>query len=242
MSYYYFGHWLVALVGRLAGQTPEVAYTLGQAAWYGLLALGCFGLGANLVRLQAPSARPRRAIAAGVLATVTVALAGNLQGTLDVLQRAGLRLQALSSGRGQHNFAPPSDHWWWWRSSRVLADRAPDGTHVEVIDEFPAFSYVLGDDHSHVLAQPFVLLALALALNRYLARGRPRAVEGGAAGRGVWRRSRSRTRPTSRRSLCWSWPRRGPPRVARAAAPGSPRWRRPSPSWWERRCCSRPSS
>jgi YYY domain-containing protein len=177
VSYYYFGHWLVAVLGRLAAQPPEIAYTLGQAAWYGLLALGCFGFGANLARLRAPSGRLRGAIAAGLLATVAVALAGNLQGTLDVAQRAGLDLRALAAGRAKHNFDPPSDQWWWWRSSRVLADQAPDGAHVEVIDEFPAFSYVLGDDHPHVLAQPFMLLALALALNRYLSRGRPGAVE-----------------------------------------------------------------
>jgi YYY domain-containing protein len=33
------------------------------------------------------------------------------------------------------------------------------------IDEFPFFSFLLGDNHPHVLALPFVLLAIALALN-----------------------------------------------------------------------------
>jgi YYY domain-containing protein len=177
VSYYYFGHWLVALLGRLAALPPEAAYTLGQATWYGLLALGCFGLVSNLVRVHAPAVRPRRAVAAGVLGAASVALAGNLQGLLDVAQRAGVSLEALASGRARHNFSPPSEHWWWWRSSRVLADVGPDGAHLEVIDEVPAFSYVLGDDHPHVLAQPFVALALALALNRFLARGRPGATE-----------------------------------------------------------------
>lgn len=177
VGYYYFGHWLVALLGRLAGQPPEIAYNLGQAAWYGLLALGCFGVVANLARLGRSPASDRRPIAAGMLAVLAIALAGNLQGTLDLVQRSGVSFHALAAGRALHNFEPATDHWWWWRSSRVLEDLAPDGAHVEVIDEFPAFSYVLGDDHPHVLAQPFVLLALALALNRYLARGRPRAVE-----------------------------------------------------------------
>ncbi len=177
IGYYYFGHWLLALLGRLAGQPPEVAYTLGQAAWYGLLALGCFGIGANLVRLARPARGWGGPIAAGALAAAAVALAGNLQGTLDLLQRAGLRFGALAAGRAAHNLAPPSDTWWWWRSSRVLEDLSPAGAHVEVIDEVPAFSYVLGDAHAHVLAQPFVLLALALALNRYLSRARPGPVE-----------------------------------------------------------------
>jgi YYY domain-containing protein len=176
VGYYYFGHWLVALVGRLAGQPPETAYTVGQAAWYGMLALGSFALVANLLRLD-PTARPRRAMAGGLLAIVIVVLAGNLQGTLDTLQRAGLDLSSLAAGHVRHNFTPPSEQWWWWRSSRVLMDHAADGTPLEVIDEVPAFSYVLGDLHPHLLAQPFVLVALGLCLARFLGSARPRAVE-----------------------------------------------------------------
>jgi len=78
---------------------------------------------------------------------------------------------------------------WWWRASRVLSDYnmtasvqqavpglpfssylKPSATQGpnEVIDEFPFFSFYLGDLHPHVLAIPFVLLAIALALNQYL--------------------------------------------------------------------------
>jgi YYY domain-containing protein len=177
VGYYYLGHFFMSLLGRLAHQPPEIAYTLGQAAWLALLAAGCHGLAANLFRLARPLSRARGAVAAGLLGAATVALAGNLQGTLDAAQHAGIRFGALASGRVERNLGPPSDHWWWWRSARVLGDLAPDGAHLEVIDEVPAFSYVLGDNHPHVLAQPFVILALALALNRYLAGGRPRRAE-----------------------------------------------------------------
>ena len=37
-----------------------------------------------------------------------------------------------------------------------------------MIDEFPFFSFLLGDVHPHVLALPFVVLAIALALNQLL--------------------------------------------------------------------------
>jgi YYY domain-containing protein len=63
--------------------------------------------------------------------------------------------------------------WFWWRASRILHDYDLRGfdlqkNFTEIIDEFPFFSYLLGDLHPHVLAMPFGLLAVALALNLYL--------------------------------------------------------------------------
>jgi YYY domain-containing protein len=77
--------------------------------------------------------------------------------------------------------------WWWWRASRVVIDYSfpvqseEIGADVpvyngspaytrEMIDEFPFFSFLLADLHPHVLVMPFSLLAIALALNVYLAR------------------------------------------------------------------------
>lgn len=166
LSYYYLGHWLLAALGRLAGQPPELSYTLGQACWLALLALGCFAVARALALVDG---RPERgACAAGLLAAVAVAFAGNPQGTADFVRHAGVDLSGLAAGRAAHNFARPSQPW-WWQASRVIDDVAPDGAHLEVIDEFPAFSYVLGDDHAHVLAQPLVVLAAALALQLLLA-------------------------------------------------------------------------
>jgi YYY domain-containing protein len=57
---------------------------------------------------------------------------------------------------------------WWWRSSRLLQDYDMRFDPLEVIDEFPFFSFLLGDLHPHVLAIPFTLLAIAVALNLFL--------------------------------------------------------------------------
>ena len=62
----------------------------------------------------------------------------------------------------------PDRYLWWWRSSRVIQDYDMVGGFREVIDEFPFFSFLLGDLHPHVLALPFSLLAIAVALNLYL--------------------------------------------------------------------------
>lgn len=65
------------------------------------------------------------------------------------------------------------DYWWWFRSARALSDRGLNGVHNEVIDEFPAFSFILADNHPHVLSLPFAALAIALMLNVVMTGRRP---------------------------------------------------------------------
>lgn len=79
-------------------------------------------------------------------------------------------------------FSDPSNwsYWWWFRASRVLTDYRLDGTvaeHAQPIDEFPAFSFLLGDNHPHVLALPFAVLALGLSLNLLLTWRNPNRYE-----------------------------------------------------------------
>lgn len=52
----------------------------------------------------------------------------------------------------------------WFFGARVLHDRNLTGQEVEAIDEMPAFSFLLGDMHPHVLSLPFGVLAIGLAL------------------------------------------------------------------------------
>ena len=71
----------------------------------------------------------------------------------------------------QRPLPPPPDRFrWdtggnWFFAARVVHDRDLLGSEREAIDENPAFSFVLGDMHPHVLALPFVVLATALALD-----------------------------------------------------------------------------
>ncbi|HID61929.1 MAG TPA: hypothetical protein EYP49_04190, partial [Anaerolineae bacterium] len=114
----------------------------------------------------------------GVLGAVLVAVIGNLEGFLEVLHARGigpagfwrwLDLKDLG-GPPTTNTWLPTRYLWWWRASRIIHDRDLLGNDMEVIDEFPFFSFLLGDMHPHVLALPFVLLALSLAFNWLLSR------------------------------------------------------------------------
>ncbi len=66
----------------------------------------------------------------------------------------------------------------WWNPSRAVHSSA---NGYQNITEFPAFSFLLADLHAHVLALPFTVLALGVALNLLLARGRGLAAFGPSA-------------------------------------------------------------
>ncbi|NDJ86595.1 MAG: hypothetical protein GYB66_11965 [Chloroflexi bacterium] len=62
--------------------------------------------------------------------------------------------------------------WWWFRYSRVIRDRDLAGQHAEPtpIAEVPSFSFILTDNHPHVLGLPFTLLMIGLAIGLALRR------------------------------------------------------------------------
>jgi len=124
-------------------------------------------------------------------------LVSNLEGFLEVLHQRGIfwpsaqpsdlrPFDKLRAGSSTFNFWTwldikdlsllpaqplgwiPDRYLWWWRASRVLQDYDLAGVWHEIIDQFPFFSYLLGDLHPHVLAMPFGLLAIAAALNLFL--------------------------------------------------------------------------
>ena len=186
ISYYYFGYVLMAMLTRLSGLVSTVAFNLYIPTLFGLTLTAAFGLGANLVYLHhrpvlplnSEVARPAllgsAPLGTGLLAALFVGILSNLEGLLEVLHKAALLpagFWAWLDIRDLRTLPLEAGGWipdrfmWWWRASRVLTDYSLGGQEQEVIDEFPFFSFLLGDVHPHVLALPFVLLVVALALN-----------------------------------------------------------------------------
>jgi uncharacterized membrane protein len=151
-------------------------------------------------RRRAPSARAGSSAALhALLGPFFLLIVSNLEGFLHSLHNRGVFWSQSSTGGMTSAFwtwldmkelsQPPSlplswvptQFWWWWRASRVVQDYDLAGNWKEVIDEFPFFSYLLGDLHPHVLAMPFAILAIGLALNLFL---------GGGKGRLTWFRQR----------------------------------------------------
>jgi len=184
ISYYYFGYLMMAMLTKLSGVASAVAFNLGITLLFALTVTGAYGLVYNLIegRGDNEATRQRGKLVTSLpryfvplLGPLFVAIVGNLEGVFEVLYSKGLGSarfwswldikELVSNGRVTGRWFDLGSGWWWWRASRVIHDKDLLGNSVEVIDEFPFFSFMLGDMHPHVLALPFVLLALALALN-----------------------------------------------------------------------------
>lgn len=195
ISYYYFGYVIQAMLTRVSGVAPAIAFNLSGALYFALAIVTAFSAGFNLFALRAgaetgepglpTAARDRRSQAAGLLTAVMLGVMGNLGGFMGVLRCNN----ALPTGFWQwldvrqiatrpidycQNGVPGGFFYsWWWDWSRVVKDLAPGSAAQapqpqEVITESPIFSYILGDNHPHVMGLPFTLLALLIAMT-YLA-------------------------------------------------------------------------
>ena len=175
ISYYYFGHFMMALLTKLTAIPSSISYNLSIALIPALVGAGAFGLVYNLIRLS--NARRRTAIFFALAAPLFVVLLGNLEGVLEFIHARGwgsdgfwqwVSIKGLEGGQESGPGIFPAEGWWWWRSTRVI-DTLVDGTSLDyTITEFPFFSFLLGDLHAHVTALPFLIFNLALGLNIFI--------------------------------------------------------------------------
>ncbi len=189
ISYYYFGYVMTAMLAKLSGVNGPTAHNLMTALIFGLSAIGSYGILYNLIdRGRQPIDRPRfTVLSLSLLAPLFLLLISNLEAVLEILHRRGigwtkdpvtgewsgafwtwLDMKELSLPPVEPLGWMPNRYLWWWRASRVIQDYDMLGSHREVIDEFPFFSFLLGDLHPHVLAIPFTLLAVSAALHLFL--------------------------------------------------------------------------
>jgi YYY domain-containing protein len=166
INYYYVGYVLVAALAKLTAISSSVAFNLGLATIFAMALTGGAGVTANLLAAarERDEELPRaRTLGMGLLGGYLLVFAGNMYAARDVLSKGQAAI----------------DEWWWgglgWKSSRVVIDSGfpesifgPNPQPSETITEFPFFSFILGDLHAHVLALPFAVLAIGLALDSFL--------------------------------------------------------------------------
>ena len=182
ISYYYFGYWMMGALSQISAIQSHISYNLALALIPAMSAMATSHLRHSLQhgshgysahgqgapqschhRRHRRGPVPRRRLQprrrAGVHAAQRHGFAGLLR--LDSHQRpAGPIVPPPQS------WTPP-DFWWWFHASRVI--NTFDGVHFidNTIQEFPFFSFLLGDMHPHVMSIPFIALFIGIALNIY---------------------------------------------------------------------------
>ena len=198
ISYYHFGYVMASMLALFTGITATIAFNLMTALIFALSAIGAYGILYNLlsnyhfplstspseiVNHQPSKAKPLASFFYyPLLGPLFLLFISNVEGFLEVLHRRGflwnegnnfwtwLDILELRDAPAQPlGWIPNRSGWWWWRASRVIMDYDLNNNWMgDVINEFPFFSYLLSDLHPHVLAMPFNLLAIAVALNLFL--------------------------------------------------------------------------
>lgn len=179
ISYYYFGYIILAMLTKISGIAASIAFNLGGALIFALTVTSAFSVGYNLwftYRRQSNTGLPavKSAIVAGLLTTTLLGIMGNQGGLMESIRCTRILPQGFWTWLDVRHLAGdpvtcdgiiPTRFYWWWDWSRVVHDYTPTGADQEVITESPAFSFLLGDNHPHVMSLAYVLLALTLALH-----------------------------------------------------------------------------
>ena len=148
INYYYFGFMLVALLSKVTGVAPAIAYNLAIPTFAALTAGAAFTGTRALARLLQRNNNvlsAGRLFVAGLLGVIFVTCIGNLTEIKLLFQSGPLR-----------------NEWWYWNASRPIPHPPSE---VVPIAEFPFFTFLYGDLHAHMMALPFTLILLCLALN-----------------------------------------------------------------------------
>lgn len=180
INYYYFGHLLGAVLIKLTGISPYVAYNLILASILGQGLVTVFSLVGSITHQLIKELKIKERFAGlapiliGIIGAFIVNLGGNLH-TLylfttgypnekpepfwGIFQTPGSILTAFTNENGFLQGLIQNSSYWYPNATRFIP---------YTIHEFPSYSYVVADLHGHVFDIPFVVLTLALIWIMYV--------------------------------------------------------------------------
>ena len=176
VSYYYFGYWMMGAVSQISGVASNLSYNLSLALIPALASAGIFSLVFTLVRSD--GAGMGLGIVGGVASGFVLGIVSNLAGVLEFMRANAIGSQGFYDwiaieGLDGPAESPteswyPEEFWWWFRVTRIV-NTFVDGRGIDyTIQEFPFFSFMLGDLHPHVSAIPFAILFTGFVLSFFM--------------------------------------------------------------------------
>jgi YYY domain-containing protein len=172
INYYYFGFVIVGTLIKLMGTVPAIAYNLVVPLLFALTGVGAFSVAYNLF-----GGHRRGALLAGIITLVFTVILGNF-GVVRLIRISLVKLggdpfpstipifaETITMFRGLWEVIahgarlPLRTESWYWYPTRIIPSETGNP-----IAEFPAFTFLYGDLHAHMIAFSLTLLALALAI------------------------------------------------------------------------------
>lgn len=191
LNYYWYGQYIAATPTKLLGIVPEVAYNLVVPLFFAMACAATFSVAYNLCEGTRQLMRERRPggasmsargpVIAALFAVFLVMFAGNLR-SVDYLEQ---RFQTVSpwdssipvvggiltiagglyeAAFGDASFRDLVYGYNWWDPSRALSIVPGQHNTVTPITEWPYWTFLLADLHAHLIAIPFSLTVLGVAL------------------------------------------------------------------------------
>lgn len=150
INYYYFGHYVFALLTKVSGISSQITYNLSIATICGLTFVSAFSLTSNLIFHSLKKKSAKFFIVGGLLSALLLTFGGNFH-------------LAFRLGRGiikyKESVAQSSQKYWYPDATRFIGFD-PDTTDKN-IHEFPVYSFVVADLHGHLNDLPWVIFFVA---------------------------------------------------------------------------------
>ena len=150
INYYYFGHFITALLTKVSFVPAAVSYNLMLATLFAFTLSASFSLG--IIFLHDKISFTKKGLAAGLLSGFLVALSGNLQ-TIYAFFTPYKQDHAVPFWNLLFSPQTFPNTYWYPNATRFISF---------TIHEFPSYSFVVSDLHGHVTDIPFVLVGIAI--------------------------------------------------------------------------------
>lgn len=150
INYYYFGHYIIAIITNLSKIPSSYTYNLAIASTCALTFTTGFSLASNFIYKLAHVSK-KAVIIGGLFSALLLSFGGNLHAVYKISKTSITTKVALQKAAQSY----------WYPDATRFIGFDPD-VKDKTIHEFPLYSFVVADLHGHMNGIPIVILIVAL--------------------------------------------------------------------------------